>query len=162
MAAVQGGGEYGRVIHQRNVKKLLPPVASLLALAQPSPWRGADYAIEQAGDKYLKYLVLVRNCFVGRAADETILAATKPFLAFGAELPKPLMVIKRPTNSGAKRQGRTGDSQMRTISLILAFAFVVAGTSMAGSAENGLPGIGTFSYNGSPVTASHTLVVAAR
>ena len=53
---------------------------------------------------------------------------------------------------------------MRTMSLILAFAFVVAGTSMAGSAQTGLPGIGTFSYNGSPVAtaASHTLVVAAR
>jgi hypothetical protein len=51
---------------------------------------------------------------------------------------------------------------MRTISFILAFAFVVAGTSMAGSAENGLPGVGTFSYNGSPVVASQAIVVAAR
>ena len=51
---------------------------------------------------------------------------------------------------------------MRTISFILAFAFVVAGSSMAGSAEKGLPGVGTFSYNGSPVVVSHALVVAAR
>ena len=53
---------------------------------------------------------------------------------------------------------------MRTMSFILAFAFVMAGTSLAGSAETGLPGIGTFSYNGSPVspTAPHALVVAAR
>jgi len=51
---------------------------------------------------------------------------------------------------------------MRTMSIILAFAFVVGGTSMAGSAETGLPGIGTFSYNGSPVSAPHALVVAAR
>jgi hypothetical protein len=51
---------------------------------------------------------------------------------------------------------------MRTISFILAFTFVVAGTSMAGSPENGLPGIGTFSYNGAPVIATHILVVAAR
>jgi hypothetical protein len=51
---------------------------------------------------------------------------------------------------------------MRTISFILAFAFVVAGSSMAGSADKGLPGVGTFSYNGSPVVASHALVVAAR
>jgi hypothetical protein len=51
---------------------------------------------------------------------------------------------------------------MRTMSIILTFAFVMAGTSMAGSAETGLPGIGTFSYNGSPVAAPHTLVVAAR
>jgi len=51
---------------------------------------------------------------------------------------------------------------MRTISFILAFVFVVAGSSMAGSADSSLPGIGTFSYNGSPVVASHSLVLAAR
>jgi hypothetical protein len=72
------------------------------------------------------------------------------------------VVINAANKDGVKcRQGQTGDSQMRTISLILAFVFVVAGSSMAGSAENGLPGIGTFSYNGSPVVASHSLVVAA-
>ena len=43
---------------------------------------------------------------------------------------------------------------MRTISFILAFAFILAGPSMSGSSENGLPGIGTFSYSGSPVTVS--------
>lgn len=51
---------------------------------------------------------------------------------------------------------------MRTVSFILAFAFVIAGSSMAGSAESGLPGVGTFSYNGTPVAPSQTLVVAAR
>jgi len=53
---------------------------------------------------------------------------------------------------------------MRTISFILAFAFVLAGPSMAGSSENGLPGIGTFSYNGSTVTtpAPQPMLVAAR
>jgi hypothetical protein len=59
---------------------------------------------------------------------------------------------------------KPGDSQMRTISFILAFAFVLAGPSMAGSADNGLPGIGTFAYHGSPVTvaASQPLVLAAK
>lgn len=51
---------------------------------------------------------------------------------------------------------------MRTMSIILAFAFVLAGSSMAGTAESGLPGIGTFSYNGSPVGAPQVMVVAAR
>lgn len=53
---------------------------------------------------------------------------------------------------------------MRTISFILAFAFIMAGPSMAGSSDNGLPGIGTFSYNGSPVvpTASQLMLVAAK
>ena len=52
---------------------------------------------------------------------------------------------------------------MRTISFILAFAFILAGPSIAGSSDNGLPGIGTFSYNGAPVTASapQPIVVAA-
>jgi hypothetical protein len=56
---------------------------------------------------------------------------------------------------------RTGDSQMRTISFILALAFVLAGPSMAGSSDNGLPGIGTFSYNGSPVVTSAPMLLAA-
>jgi len=51
---------------------------------------------------------------------------------------------------------------MRTVSFILAFAFVIAGSSMAGPAESGLPGVGTFSYNGTPVAPSQTLIVAAR
>jgi hypothetical protein len=50
---------------------------------------------------------------------------------------------------------------MRTISFILAFAFVLAGPSMAGSSDNGLPGVGTFSYNGSPISTSAPMVVAA-
>ena len=51
---------------------------------------------------------------------------------------------------------------MRTMSFILAFAFVLAGSSMADSAEAGLPGVGTFSYNGSPVAAPNVMVVATR
>ena len=53
---------------------------------------------------------------------------------------------------------------MRTLSIILAFAFVIAGASMAGSADSGLPGVGTFAYTGSPIvaSASQSLVVAAR
>ena len=52
---------------------------------------------------------------------------------------------------------------MRTISFLLAFAFVLAGPSMAGVSDRGLPGIGTFSYSGFPVVpaAPQTIVVAA-
>ena len=50
---------------------------------------------------------------------------------------------------------------MRTISFILAFAFVLVGPSIAGSSDNGLPGIGTFSYNGSPIATSAPMLVAA-
>jgi hypothetical protein len=52
---------------------------------------------------------------------------------------------------------------MRTLSFILAFAFVLAGPSMAGPSENRMPGIGTFAYNGSPIVAApQAIVVAAR
>ena len=52
---------------------------------------------------------------------------------------------------------------MRTISFILGFAFVLAGPSLAGSLDNSLPGIGTFSYNAAPIltTAPQSIVVAA-
>jgi hypothetical protein len=53
---------------------------------------------------------------------------------------------------------------MRTTSFILAFAFILAGPSMAGSSDQQLPGVGTFAYNGSPVAmpASLPMVVAAK
>ncbi len=49
---------------------------------------------------------------------------------------------------------------MRTLSLILAVAFVMAGSSMAGAPNSDLPGIGTFSYNGSPVVTPAPMIVA--
>ena len=51
---------------------------------------------------------------------------------------------------------------MRSLGFMLACAFVLAGSTMAGSAEGGLPGVGTFAYSGSPVAAPHAMVVAAR
>ncbi len=45
---------------------------------------------------------------------------------------------------------------MRTISFILAFAFILAGPSMAGSSDNSLPGTGTFAYS----TVSSAIVAA--
>ena len=52
---------------------------------------------------------------------------------------------------------------MRTLSFILAFAFVLAGPSLAGSSDSSLPGIGTFAYTGSSiVTSAPSVLVAAR
>jgi hypothetical protein len=97
------------------------------------------------------------------AGDETILRATKPFPAFGADIWKQPMVISLPTKTADSAGCPTGDSQMRTLSFILAFAFMLAGPSMVGSSENTLPGIGTFAYNGSPIaSAPRAVVVAAR
>jgi hypothetical protein len=51
---------------------------------------------------------------------------------------------------------------MRTFSFILAFTFVLAAPSLAGTADSSLPGIGTFAYNGSPIaSAPQAIVVAA-
>ena len=43
---------------------------------------------------------------------------------------------------------------MRTLSFILAFAFVLAGPTLAGSPDSSLPGVGTFAYSGSPIVTS--------
>ena len=96
-------------------------------------------------------------------ATKQFCCAAKPFFAFGVEVLKRRMVIKLATRSGGKPVDRPGDSQMRTLSFIIAFAFVIAGSSMAGSVDN-LPGIGTFAYTGSPVVplASNPFIVAAR
>jgi hypothetical protein len=52
---------------------------------------------------------------------------------------------------------------MKTLSFLLAFAFVLAGPSLAGSTDN-LPGIGTFAYNGTPIAtlAPQIIMVASR
>lgn len=57
-----------------------------------------------------------------------------------------------------------GDKSMRALSFILAFGFVLAGSSFAGAPDGNLPGIGTFQYSGSPVTttAPQPIVFAAR
>ena len=72
------------------------------------------------------------------------------------------MVIKLATKTAGNAGTKTGDSQMRTLSFILAFASVLA-PSMAGLSDSSLPGIGTFAYSDSPIATSAppALVVAA-
>lgn len=73
------------------------------------------------------------------------------------------LVISLAAKTAGSAGIQNGDSHMRTLSFILALAFVVAGSSLAGSSEVGLPGIGTFAYNGSPIaSAVPAIVVAAR
>jgi hypothetical protein len=110
----------------------------------------------------LKYLIFF-DCFVDRRRrnnwprDETI-------FRFGADIRKQQLVINLPTKRRATPQARTGDRQMRTISFILAFAFILAGPSIAGSSDLSMPGIGTFAYSGAPIatTAPAAVLVAAR
>ena len=42
---------------------------------------------------------------------------------------------------------------MRALSYIFAVVLVLTGPSLAGPADGELPGIGTFSYSGSPIPA---------
>jgi len=53
---------------------------------------------------------------------------------------------------------------MRTLSFLFALGFVLVVPSIAGSPDNGLPGVGTFAYDGPPIVplASSAIVVAAR
>jgi hypothetical protein len=53
---------------------------------------------------------------------------------------------------------------MKSFICVLAFAFILAGPTLAGSSDGNLPGIGTFSYTGSPIVTSapQAVVVAAR
>jgi hypothetical protein len=83
--------------------------------------------------------------------------------SFSRRIPETRDGYQATNNSGGQRRtGKSGEKSMRTVSFILAFVFVIAGSSMAGSAESALPGVGTFSYNGTPVVPSQTLIVAVR
>jgi len=51
---------------------------------------------------------------------------------------------------------------MRPFSYVIALVLLLTGPSLAGSADHDVPGIGTFTYNGSPVvTPAPAVVVAA-
>jgi hypothetical protein len=96
--------------------------------------------------------------------DETILLSDETISGFGADIRKRPMVINLATKRRTAPAARPGDRQMQTLTLILAFAFILVGPSMAGTSDAGLPAIGTFAYNGSPVAVSipQPIVVAAR
>jgi hypothetical protein len=114
---------------------------------------------------WLKFLDCPAIVSSGRGG-ETILPGDETILRFGADIRKRRMVINWATRRRAAPAAKPGDSQMQTLSLILAFAFafILAGPTMAGSSDSSLPGIGTFAYNGSPIAAStpQTIIVAAR
>lgn len=93
-------------------------------------------------------------------SDETILLNDETIFLFRADIRKQPSVISYPSN-GARRLDLNRRRPMRTISFILGFAFILAGPSIAGSSDGSLPGIGTFSYHGSPATPSAPTVLAA-
>jgi hypothetical protein len=50
---------------------------------------------------------------------------------------------------------------MRVLSYLIAIVLLLTGPSIAGSAEDELPGIGAFSYNGTPILTQTPAVMAA-
>ena len=70
------------------------------------------------------------------------------------------MAISFATADGGTAGHGIGDKSMRALSFILVFGFVMVGSSLAGSPDGNLPGVGTFQYSGSPIT-SQPMVVAA-
>src|ERR1700710_1706302 len=57
--------------------------------------------------------------------------------------------------------GLTMETQMRALSYVIALVLLLTRPSLAGTAGGGLPGIGTFSYNGSSISGANTAVMAA-
>jgi hypothetical protein len=50
---------------------------------------------------------------------------------------------------------------MRPFSYVIALVLLLAGPSLAGSADHDLPGVGTFTYNGSPIVTPAPVVLVA-
>ena len=51
---------------------------------------------------------------------------------------------------------------MRALSYVITLVFVLTGPSLAGSADRDMPGVGTFTYCGSPIpTIAPDLMAAA-
>jgi hypothetical protein len=53
------------------------------------------------------------------------------------------------------------ETPMRALSYVIAVVLLLAGPSLAGTADSDLPGIGTFTYNGSPIPGQAATMVAA-
>lgn len=50
---------------------------------------------------------------------------------------------------------------MRALSYMIALGFVLTGPSLAGSSDRDMPGVGTFTYCGSPVVTPAPEMMAA-
>jgi hypothetical protein len=57
--------------------------------------------------------------------------------------------------------GSTKETPMRALSYVIALILLLTGPSLAGTPDGDLPGIGTFTYNGSPVPNQAATVMAA-
>ena len=98
------------------------------------------------------------------AGHETILAGNETIFGFGRITEETADGYQQHNDDGVSPATQCGDKSMRALSFILAFGFVLAGSSLAGAPDGNLPGIGTFQYSGSPIgtTAPQPIVLAAR
>ncbi len=105
-----------------------------------------------------------RELFRQLAGDETILTRHETILGFRRITGETTDGYQRHNDDGKPPATQFGDRSMRALSFILAFGFVLAGSSFAGAPDGNLPGIGTFQYSGSPVTttAPQPIILAAR
>jgi hypothetical protein len=123
----------------------------------------AERIVQWPSPNRLESLGFCLELFRRKRHDETILLPHETIFGFWRRIPETRDGYQA-TNEYRRTAptGKSGEKSMRTVSFILAFVFVVAGSSMAGSVESGLPGVGTFSYNGTPVAPSQSLIVAVR
>lgn len=92
--------------------------------------------------------------------DETILRRHETIFRLFCRYPETALGYQA-TNETAQVSRTWRQRLMRTLSLILAFAFVLVSPSMAGSSDS-LPAAGSFTYNGAPAVDSAPLLLAAR
>jgi hypothetical protein len=111
--------------------------------------RPAARAVPQRQNRLTEIIELFCPNVSSIYSDETILPSDETIFRFQADIRKQPLAIQLPTKRPLRRD-LNRRQPMRTISFILGFAFVLAGPSIAGSSDGSLPGIGTFSYNGSP------------
>jgi hypothetical protein len=114
----------------------------------------------QLKDPALKSLSYLARLFRRDVSMKQFSAATKPFSVF-EQISGNSDWLSSCQRNARRALDLRAEIQMRTISFILAFAFILAGPSMAGPSDSSLPGTGTFSYNGSQVVTSAPAVLAA-
>ncbi|SFO79289.1 hypothetical protein SAMN05216330_104692 [Bradyrhizobium sp. Ghvi] len=104
-----------------------------------------------------------RELFRRASGDETILTGNETIFGLECITQETADGYQDHNDAAVPPATQFGERSMRALSLILAFGFVLAGSSFAGAPDGDLPGIGTFQYSGSPVTtaAPQPIVLAA-
>jgi hypothetical protein len=96
------------------------------------------------------------------AATKQFSRPTKPFLISTQNSGNGGWLLRSTTRTANSAGKKPETVKMRTLNyFILAFAFLLAEPTLAGLVDTGLPGIGSFAYNGSPLVTSEPVIVVA-